>query len=428
MKFKEYKIKEICDIKSGKRLPNGSDFSIEKTNYPYIRARDIKNGKISDKQLAYIDEKTYCRIKRYTINEGDVAITIVANIGDVGYCEKKLDGVNLTENAVRLTNFIKNINSRYLTYYLSQPFVKEYMENLAAGAAQSKLGIYKIQRIKVVLPELEYQNNVVSTISKYDDLIEKNNRKIAILEEQIQELYKEWFVRFRFPGHGKIKYKKCSYGRIPIDFEIFKAREVIEDYIGGGWGEEDASIDYNIQAYVIRGTDFERFKQMIIQDIPLRYQKESNIKQRLLKADNFIIEISGGTEDQPVGRICYVTKESLSALSNCVICASFCKSFTINTNIVYPLYFYYFMKTLYDFRALDRYQLQSTGISNFKFEYFLRKCEIIVPPRKLMQLFDEKVKKIMNLINYLYRENRNMMVERDLLLHRLMSGKLEVKG
>ena len=257
-------------------------------------------------------------------------------------------------------------------------------------------------------------------------LIEKNNRKIAILEEQIQELYKEWFVRFRFPGHGKIKYKECSYGRIPIDFEIFKAREVIEDYIGGGWGEEDENIDYNMQAYVIRGTDFERFKQMKTEDIPLRYHKESNLKQRILKAGDFIIEISGGTEEQPVGRICYVTKESLNALLNCAICASFCKSFVINTNIVCPLYFYYFMKTLYDFRALDRYQLQSTGISNFKFEYFLRKCEIVVPPRQLMQIFNDQAKKINYLINYLYRENNNMRFESDLLLPRLMSGKLKV--
>lgn len=426
-KLKQAKIGQFCNVTSSKRIfeKEYQDFGV-----PFYRSKEIielsNNNRITER--LYISEKRYNEIveKFGTIKEGDLLLTSVGTIG-VPYIVKESDAFYFKDgNLTWLKDFSKQINSKYLYYYIKSNFGLKSLKNLAIGSSQPALTIDIIKKYCILLPDIIVQNKIVDILQKYDDLIEKDNRKIAILEEQIQELYKEWFVRFRFPGHGKIKYKECSYGRIPIDFEIFKAREVIEDYIGGGWGEEDENIDYNMQAYVIRGTDFERFKQMKIEDIPLRYHKESNLKQRILKAGDFIIEISGGTEEQPVGRICYVTKESLNALLNCAICASFCKSFTINTNIVYPLYFYYFMKTLYDFRALDRYQLQSTGISNFKFEYFLRKCEIIVPPRKLMQLFDEKIYIIMNLINYLYRENNNIRLERDLLLPRLMSGKLKV--
>ena len=207
MEFNTYKLSEICDVKSGKRLPVGSNFSDEITDYPYIRARDIKNGKIDSSSLAYIDENLHKKLKKYIINEGDIALTVVANIGDVGYCEKELDGVNLTENAIRLTNFKNNIDSKYLTYFLSQPFSKLYMEGLAAGAAQSKLGIYKVNKIKVLIPNLDFQKRIVSIISNYDQLIENNNKRIKILEDMAESLYKEWFVRFRFPGYETAEFE-----------------------------------------------------------------------------------------------------------------------------------------------------------------------------------------------------------------------------
>lgn len=391
MKFKEYKIKEICDIKSGKRLPNGSDFSIEKTNYPYIRARDIKNGKINDKQLAYIDEKTHCRIKRYIINESDVAITIVANIGDVGYCERKLDGVNLTENAVRLTNFIKNINSRYLTYYLSQPFVKEYMENLAAGAAQSKLGIYKIQRIKVVLPELEYQNNVVSTISKYDDLIEKNNRKIAILEEQIQELYKEWFVRFRFPGYEKAEF----VNGLPKGWNINRIGECCENVLVGGDAPNDFS-EERTEEY-----KYPIYSNGIVNDGLYGYSK-------IYKVTKPSVTVSArGT----VGFVCLRNVEYTPIVRLISL---------IPKDYIKPVYFY---------QALKYVDLGGNGTSQQQLTApMIMKRKILLADQNMVGMFDNITKKIFNAINKLKDNNDNISRTRDLLLPRLMSGKLEVKG
>ena len=81
---------------------------------------------------------------------------------------------------------------------------------------------------------------------------------------------------------------------------------------------------------------------------------------------------------------------------------------------------------MYDTRIIDRFQLQSTGIINFQFEYFLRKGDLLLPEKRLMEMFDEQVKPMYAQIAFVAKENNNLIKQRDLLLPRLMSGKLEV--
>ena len=198
----EYSLVEICKICSGKRLPKGCDFSEVPTAYKYIRARDIKNGTIDGSGLAYISEEVQSKIKKYIVNTNDIVITIVgASVGDVAYVTSEFDGMNLTENAVRLTEFAPYVNSKYLMYILNSSEYWILMQQIAGGAAQPKLGIYKIEAIKVQLPPKAVQDRIVDILHVYDDLIENNQKQIKLLEEAAQRLYKEWFVDLRFPGY-----------------------------------------------------------------------------------------------------------------------------------------------------------------------------------------------------------------------------------
>ena len=215
----------MCPRKSGKRLPKGTDFSEEITPYKYIRARDIKKGKISLEKLVCIDEQIKKKLSRYIINENDIAITIVGeNIGDVGFCQKECDGFNLTENAVRLTNFTELVDSKFLAMYLNQQFMKEYMRILGSGAAQGKLGVYKIEKIKIPFPDYKTQQKIANILSCYDEAIENNNKRIKLLEQMAQNLYKEWFVRFRFPG-----WENCEFENgIPVGWHQGRLSELLE--------------------------------------------------------------------------------------------------------------------------------------------------------------------------------------------------------
>lgn len=427
MKKNLFQIKEICQIRSGKRLPNGANFTTKKTDYPYIRARDIKNGRINTTELVYLEKDVQKKIKKYIIQEGDVAVTIVgASVGDVAFADNNVNGYNLTENAVRLTGFKENVNSKYIFYILYQKQFHDFMQLIAGASAQPKLGIYKIERIKVELPNIDTQNKIATILSAYDELIENNNKRIKLLEQMAENFYKEWFVRFRFPGYEEESFKKSLIGKIPQSFNVVKMKQVLLYYIGGGWGEDEKTATFSSASYVIRGTDFVDIQKGKWLQCPYRYHKESNFNSRKLKPWDIILEVSGGTQEQPVGRTLIVTPELIEYMSGKVICASFCKLLRCNEEVVSPLYFYYWMQYLYNARIIDKFQLQSTGIINFKFEYFLRKGDIMIPSKKIMSEFEHKVKEIYKLKDSLAKQNQNLVKQRDLLLPRLMSGKLEV--
>ncbi len=422
-----YQLIDLCDIKSGKRIPKDMDYVEYPTPHPYIRARDIKGGKINTDDLIFIEDKVFQKIKKYIINKGDIAITIVgASVGDVGYAEENVDGYNLTENTVRLTNFKSFVNGKFLFYILAQKQYHDYMQLVAGAAAQPKLGIYKVERIKVELPDILIQNKIASILSAYDELIENNNKRIKTLEQMAENLYKEWFVRFRFPKSKNMTKKESSLGKIPNNFDVVKINTLIDYYIGGGWGADEPDNQFCEEAYVVRGTDFPHVKTGKLDTCPLRYHKTSNYEARELKANDIVIEVSGGTQEQPVGRSVLITQKQLDRLGNRLICASFCKQIRCKTDKIPPRYLYHWLQYMYETRMVDKYQLQSTGIINFQFEYFMRKCDVLLPPYELMEKFSNIVEMYYSEIDNIAQQNANLIKQRDLLLPRLMSGKLEV--
>lgn len=200
--WKKGKLGEVCKIRSGKRLPKGHDFSSVPTEFKYIRARDIKNGVINGNDLVYITKDTQEKIAKYIVEVNDIVITIVgASVGDVAYVTSQFQGVNLTENAVRLTEFAPNVDTKYAFYVLNSPEYYGIMQRIAGGAAQPKLGIYKVEAIELPLPPLATQHRIATILSRYDSLIENYQKQIKLLEEAAQRLYKEWFIDLHFPGH-----------------------------------------------------------------------------------------------------------------------------------------------------------------------------------------------------------------------------------
>lgn len=315
--------------------------------------------------------------------------------------------------------------AKWLYYYLSTSTVQNYFDLVASGTSQHFIGLGHLRKFRVENYR-EDSKRITDILSTYDSLIEVNNKRIKVLEQMAENLYKEWFVRFRFPGHETAEFEDGRLGKIPTTFSVIKMQDAFEYYIGGGWGNDEEDKDFPVEAYVIRGTDFPRVKKGDISSCPLRYHKTSNYSSRELKPDDIILEASGGTADQPVGRTLLVTSDVIQRLGGKVICASFCKQIRINKDVVSPIFFYYWMQFLYDTRIIDRFQLQSTGIINFQFEYFLRKGEIMIPPKEIMKSFEALIQPLHKEIALIAKKNANLTKQRDLLLPRLMSGKLEV--
>ena len=408
MKTGVYRISDICSIKSGKRLPAGFDFSVEPTKYKYIRSRDIKAGKICLDEVAFIDEEIKKRINKYIISAGDVAITIVANIGDIGYATQDCDGINLTENAVRLTGFDKSIVfSKYLSYYMSQPSMKQYMENLAAGAAQAKLGIYKIEKIKVQLPDVSIQKAVVDIIEKYDDLIEVNNKRIKVLEQMAENLYKEWFVRFRFPGHETAEFENG----IPKGWEYSLFAEVYNFVRGVSYSSEEIECDEGENLINLKNIQgFGGFRRDGTKKFNGQYKPEQIVRYK-----DLVMGVTDMTQDRrTVGAVALIPNVQGIISADLIKLTS-----SINNIFSYCLFRWGFYSTyISQFgNGANVIHLKPSTISNIK---------VLIPPKKAIDSFAKIVEPIMDQIETLYTNNSNLIKQRDLLLPRLMSGKLEV--
>lgn len=409
----------------------------DSADIPIIKIGNISNGRnVIFENMQYVNLEFLTIDEKYHIEYGDVLISLTgSHINQpnsmVGRVCRNYDKQTYLLNQRAGKIFAKeNASTDYIFYALLTKAMKESIVSRAYGAAnQVNVSPSAIMSIKWDFPSLPIQQKIASILSAYDRLIENNTRRIRLLEQMTENLYKEWFVRFRFPGHEKVEMVKSKFGRIPSNFNIIKMQDAFDSYVGGGWGQEDMSEDFSEEASVIRGADFPKVWQYDISTCPRRFHKKSNYRSRQLEDGDIVMEISGGTSEQPVGRNILVTQSLIDRFDNGkVICASFCKLIRLKKDVISPFFFYYWMKSLYDTRIINRFQLQSTGIINFKFELFLRKGDIMLPPMSVMNSFESHVVPIHKEMNKLAQQNQLLTRQRYLLLPRLMSGKLEVKS
>jgi len=146
-------IGNICDVKGGKRLPKGINLITEPNSHPYIRVRDMNNSQylLLNDEFEFVDNETQKTIERYIVSEGNVIISIVGTIGLISKIHKSLEGANLTENCVKLTN-VKQITTDYLYMWLSSEYGQQSISQMTVGAVQAKLPIKNIQDIKIIIP------------------------------------------------------------------------------------------------------------------------------------------------------------------------------------------------------------------------------------------------------------------------------------
>ena len=428
MEWKKHRLGELAlSIQTG---PFGSQLhqsDYSECGIPVIMPKDMINGKIATKDIARVSDMHVQRLKRYKVESGDI---IYSRRGDVGRCSlitEREEGWLCGTGCLKVALDKKKCVPSFIAFILQRKDSIGWVENHAVGATMPNLNTGILSSLPVIIPTFEGQRRIASILSTYDNLIENNNKRIRLLEQMAENLYKEWFVRFRFPGHENAEFENSKLGRIPSTFNVTNMGDVFEDYIGGGWGNDEGTEEFPISASVIRGADFPNVWQYNVSSCPKRFHKSSNYKSRQLQDGDIVMEISGGTSEQPVGRTVLVTQDLIDRFEGGrVICASFCKMIRLNKDKISPYFFYFWMHYLYDTRIIDRFQLQSTGIINFKFEPFLKKGLVMLPSKDVMQSFDKHIIPLLKEINQLAIQNENLSRQRDLLLPRLMSGKLEV--
>ena len=173
------RIRNISTVKGGKRLPKGMSFSETPTDHAYIRVTDMKNNTIITSDLRFIADDVYEKIKNYIISKDDLYVTIAGTIGVVGEVPDELNGMNLTENAVKITDI--TINKTFLCLLIQSEFVQQQFIDKTHQVAMPKLALERILSTLIPICSIFEQSSIVSRFNALSVLvndIQQNNHEL----------------------------------------------------------------------------------------------------------------------------------------------------------------------------------------------------------------------------------------------------------
>jgi type I restriction enzyme S subunit len=186
--FPQVTVRELAEVKGGKRLPKGADYEDSPTSHPYIRVVDFKNKSVDSSNLRFISEEIHRKVSRYTISSKDVYISIAGTIGLVGTIPDELSGANLTENAAKLVIKNNSVLPGYLCWALSSPMGQAQIRAKTMATSQPKLALFRIEEIQVPLPPLHKQQQFIQIAQAAESLLRRMDKSLISSSRLAQSL------------------------------------------------------------------------------------------------------------------------------------------------------------------------------------------------------------------------------------------------
>jgi type I restriction enzyme S subunit len=198
-----------------------------------ITAKVVKGGRITEEKPEFIAAEFYDEwMRRGLPKQWDLLITTEAPLGEVALLRSP-EKIALAQRIILLRGNPDIIDQRYYFYALQSEFTQGELNGRGTGTTVLGIKQSELRKVRVQLPDLPTQRKIAGILSAYDDLIENNLRRIKILEQMAQSLYREWFVHFRFPGHEAATFKDSDLGRIPEGWEVKHLKDSL-DFINEG--------------------------------------------------------------------------------------------------------------------------------------------------------------------------------------------------
>jgi len=356
----------------------------QETGYPSIRTPNIGRGRLLLDGVNRVSDETY---KFWTQREvpkaGDLILAREAPIGNVAIIPPGLK-VCLGQRTVLIRPDGRKVNPQYLTYLLLGDELQGQILGKSNGATVHHLNMSDIRSLEIpVLPTRRVQDRIADTLSAYDDLIENNTRRIKILEQMAQMLYREWFVNFRFPGHEKVNIVESEMGLIPEEWPLKKLGDVLRlDY--GKALKADQRTGGSIPVFGSSGV--------------VGFHAES-----LTSGPGIIVGRKGN-----VGSVFYCPSDFWAIDT----------AYFVSTSM--PLHFVFFNLCTQNFLNNDA---AVPGLNRNQ----AHSLPIVVPDKETLASFEKVVNPMFELKNALEKKNTNLRTTRDLLLPKLVSGEIEIR-
>ena len=368
--------------------------------YPFIQTADVKNAdyyitKYSDTY----NESGLAQSKLW--DKGTLCITIAANIADTGVLAFP---ACFPDSIMGFVPFEGVANTRFIKYCFDR--LQRDCKQISQGTAQDNLSWEKLSTIKFCIPEYKEQCRIADILSAYDDLIENNQKQIKLLEEAAQRLYKEWFVDLRFPGHENTKIvdgvpegwkKNCAEKFFEITIGKTPPRTEKRCFTTGKNGIPWVSIaDMGNSGMFVLNT-----AENLTDDAIKQYNVKVIPKNTVLLS----FKLTVGRVAIAPNDIC--TNEAIAHFKGRRECER--------------EYTYFYLKNFhYD-------ELGSTSsISKAVNSKIIKAMPFIMPSEKLLKEYSSKTKDIFDLIICKQKMDNNLKIARDRILHKLMSGEVEV--
>jgi type I restriction enzyme S subunit len=296
------------------------------------------------------------------------------------------------------------VDPKFLYYVLSDNNFFNYSTVTSKGTKMPRGSQPAIMKYLVPDVGAKTQTRIADILSAYDDAIENNNRRIALLEKAAHELYKEWFVRFRFPGHENAKF----VNGLPEGWKV--KRIATFTHVTDGTHDTPKQTDFGVPLITGRciSNGFIDFDSAYM----ISEADHASISKRSGLETGDILFSNIGT----VGSTCIVDYYREFSVKNVIIFKPESK-----TKTAY-LYLLLTSQTMQDI-----FQAQTNGASQqFVGLTFIRRFKIVVPNEEMLSGFSEYVSPLLAERQLLHKQSQNLARQRDMLLPRLMSGKLEV--
>ncbi len=336
-------------------------------------------------------------VSEYLYDGEAVLLPRKGTLSNIQYAKGKFWTVDTTYYAI----VNKDKADTYFLYYLLNHLD---LSGLDSGTSIPSMTARTYYAIKIDLPDLTTQKRIANILSVYDDLIEANNRRIELLEQTAQELYKEWFVRFRFPGYENVKFEDG----IPEGWKIKRMNKFC--HVTDGTHDTPKPVDVGVPLVTGR----------CISSGFVDFDAAYNISE----TDHVGIKKRSGLKS---GDILF---SNIGTVGNCCI-VDYNREFSVKNVIIFKpetmrdtAYLYYWMTSS---TMQEIFGTQTNGASQqFIGLTFMRRYKLLVPKDDILEAFVDKVLPIVEQKRLLHQKNLNLAAQRDMLLPCLMSGKLEV--
>ena len=373
------KLKSVCEIKYGKDHKNLSD-----GNIPAYGTGGL---------MRYVDKSIH--------NKKSVLIPRKGTLSNLFL----VDPPFWTVDTLFWTNIHTDIINPDFLYY--QLCTME-LASRNVGTAVPSLTTALLNELDIMLPSMDIQNKIVSVLSVLDRRIANNNEINDNLQQQVQALFKKWFI----DNPDAALWQEGTFS------------DLIEKTISGDWGKDKPSGNNTEMVYCIRGADIPEVRASNKGKMPIRYILPKNFASKQLVNGDIVVEISGGSPTQSTGRAAAISSSLLARYDKGMVCTNFCKALKPITG--YSMYVYHYWQFLYDRGVFFSYENGTTGIKNLDISGFIETEPILIAPAELVKKFDTFCQSVFSKVYANGLESEQLALVRDTLLPKLMSGEIDV--